>query len=408
VALPYAWSYWKFRVFNPIVAEGAINYSLISLGRLASLFLDLNQGMVVGLPCLILAVPTGFLAKLIIRIKFGQGFFRSEDWLLLGVVLMSIPVLAQVNWNAGQAIFMRYASWIAMPIVVWVAVALNQASGSWRQLIVISALAVQVAMVLLSGTTLVDRQNYVSFKPWVPLLWATAPGLYNPIPEIFFERTAGREGPIQTPAFYSPRSSGTFLKILSKSDDLDEVSTELCGERGHLRPAPYKTLSGPYVSRVEQGYFYISGHLRCIYSPPFELFFTSTSNLRLEMIGWSIPELHGTWSDGGRASIRVPLDRIPTGGLRVRLSGTAFVNDRVPAQLIKVNVAGQHIDSWNTLFPQRRVARELIVNSEKIGKDGVLILDFLFPNATSPAQLGLSGDSRQLSMALHSIQVDPM
>ena len=63
---------------------------------------------------------------------------------------------------------------------------------------------------------------------------------------------------------------------------------------------------------------------------------------------------------------------------------------------------------WATRFPQHDIAREFVVKSDQIGDDALLILDFLFPNATSPAQLGLSGDTRQLSMALHSIRVDPI
>ena len=406
VVLPYAWSYWKFGVFNPIVAR-AIDYSLISLSRLTSLFFDLNQGMIVGLPWLILAVPAALFTRLLAWIRLGQILFRPEDWLLMAVVLMSIPVLAQVNWNPGQSVFIRYAAWIAMPVVAWVAVTLNQVSVDWRQLIMIPALGAQVAMVLVVGGISIDRFRYVSFQPWVPALWAAAPGIYNPVPEIFFERTVGQERAIQTPAFYSP-GNGRFLKILTKSDNLDEASNELCGEQGQLRPESSKWGSGPYVSAAEKGYFYISGHLRCTYSLPFELSFTSAHNLRLEMRGWTTPESHGTWNAGGLASIRIPLDTVPAGGVRVIISGTAFVNERLSTQFIQINAGRQEINSWATRFPQHDIAREFVVKSDQIGDDALLILDFLFPNATSPAQLGLSGDTRQLSMALHSIRVDPI
>ena len=188
--------------------------------------------------------------------------------------------------------------------------------------------------------------------------------------------------------------------------------------QGALRVAPHQWNSDPDIDthlarlwdwndlQFARGYFYISGHPRYTYSLPFELSFTSTDNNRLEMPGWSTPEPHWIWNDGGRASIRIPLDPAPAGDVRVTLSGTAFVNERLSTQLIKINAGGQEIDSWSTVFPQQQIAREFIVKNDQIGKNG-LLLDFLFPNATSPAELGLSGDSRQLSMALHSIRVDP-
>ena len=124
------------------------------------------------------------------------------------------------------------------------------------------------------------------------------------------------------------------------------------------------------VSCVAESYK-SSGHLRCTYSLPFELSFTSTDNNRLEMSGWSTPEPHWTWNDGGRASIRIPLDPAPAGDVRVTLSGTAFVNERLSTQLIKINAGGQEIDSWTTVFPQQQIAREFIVKNDKIGKNAV-------------------------------------
>jgi hypothetical protein len=407
VALPYAWSYWKFGVFNPIVATGVIDYSLISISRFIALFFDLNQGMIVGLPWLILAGAAALFARLMDWITLRQIVFRPEDWLLMAVVLMSIPILAQDNWNNDHNVFMRYAAWIAMPGVVWVAVTLDQVSVSWRQLIMIPAIGAQIAMVLVvSGIVAEGRVaegSFLSFQPWVPVLWATIPRIYNPVPELFFERTVGHEGAIHTPVFYPPNSS-RFLKILTKSDGLDGV----CGEQGQLRPGSSKWGNGPYVSAAEKGYFYISGHLQCAYSLPFEASFTSADKVRLEMRGWSTPESHGTWNASGSGSVSIPLDTVPAAGVRVRISGTAFVHERLPTQLIQINAEGQEIDSWTARFPQYDIAREFIVKRDKIGEDGYLTLQFMFPNATSPAQLGMSGDTRQLSMELHSIRVDPI
>jgi hypothetical protein len=141
---------------------------------------------------------------------------------------------------------------------------------------------------------------------------------------------------------------------------------------------------------------------------PLQFSFTSADNTNLEMSGWSGPEPNGTWSDGGWASIRIPLDPMPAGGVRVKLSGSVFVNERLSTQKIILKSDGQEIDFWTTKFPGARFSREFIIQNEDLHKHGFLIIDFVFPNAMSPAQLGLSRDPRRLGVALNALQAESM
>ena len=74
----------------------------------------------------------------------------------------------------------------------------------------------------------------------------------------------------------------------------------------------------------------------------------------------------GTWNDGGLASIRIPLDPVPAGEVRVMISGTAFVNERLSTQLIKINAGGQEIDSWVDRFPQQTSHESSLLRTTKL------------------------------------------
>ncbi len=261
--LPYVWSYVNFKTFNPIVKLGYIDYSLISFERLWALYFDISQGVIVGVPFLMFVLPCVLIGRFI---QSPTGFCLKEiDFLIVSSLLMSIPVLAQTNWNAGGVVFMRYASWVAMPLVVWAVHSLTFEAVPYNKYILTLGLAVQVFVAFSIGGFSLDRLgSYLSFRSYVNSIWHYNPHLYNPIPQVFSKRITkvdtGGWGPFP-PVVYS--EGNQYIKILTKSFSLHAVAKEVCHGRGDLVAVDDRATSRPVFVSSENGFYYLNGRMKC-------------------------------------------------------------------------------------------------------------------------------------------------
>lgn len=119
--------------------------------------------------------------------------------------------------------------------------------------------------------------------------------------------------------------------------------------------------------------------------------------------GWSTPESWGVWSDSkiGRLSLK-NLDhsglRIPT----LSISGRVYVTPKSPTQRINVIVDGKLALNLAVNYPQGKVTLDVPLPAE-VG--AVLELEIQTPDASSPAQLGYSSDTRALSFGLEKLEL---
>jgi len=115
--------------------------------------------------------------------------------------------------------------------------------------------------------------------------------------------------------------------------------------------------------------------------------------------GWSRPEAWGAWSDGGKASISLPLpiDQTPK---YITLSVKPFVLSSNPEQKVQIWINGIFLK--NITF-QSDILTELdLPISPKVLEDGYLTIGFYFSNNISPKALGLGNDDRSLAIGLIS------
>jgi hypothetical protein len=121
--------------------------------------------------------------------------------------------------------------------------------------------------------------------------------------------------------------------------------------------------------------------------------------------GWSKPEEWGTWSDGNAAAVLVDLPVVPKRDLELLIEGRAFLHALHPTQQIEVAV-NDHVLielKYDSRSPGIQVVK--IPRSIAIEKGSWFLIQFRFKNAKSPAQLGLSSDSRNLGLGLVSLQL---
>jgi GT2 family glycosyltransferase len=115
--------------------------------------------------------------------------------------------------------------------------------------------------------------------------------------------------------------------------------------------------------------------------------------------GWSAAEEWGIWSDGAQAQIRLPVGS-RNGIWKVELTFQAFgkVGSTVEVAADLQATSG----AWNWLCPANQVLqKELTVNSH--GTD--VVLQFTKGDLTSPAEIGISDDCRQLGVGLIRLEL---
>lgn len=275
-ALPYLYGLTVLGVANPILANGYVDFSQMTARKLLSLIFDWNQGLIIAFPFLLtLLAGAAFLR---VR-RFGwRGLLRTEDALLLGMLAMALPVLTQVNFNAGQYYASRYLAWLAAPGIVWAGLQVQgpDARGELRAwflgfgfyvanfaLFLIQKFHYVLTVVRAGG---VPYEDQLTMKPIAALLLAAMPAAYDPWPEIFIERVLYRELTVaelresRIEAVGYPAGAGRFTKVITQQPELGFVAARLCpGGEAIAESSP----DAPRFSVAGPGYFYLDGAMRC-------------------------------------------------------------------------------------------------------------------------------------------------
>jgi len=308
-ALPPLFNLWQFGVPN-IIARLFSDPSLIGATRLVSFYFDLNQGMIVGLPGLALAL---LLSLWLYRRAPGQA--TRVGTLLLALVFtlaLAVPALAVLNWNSGAAGVMRYAFW-AGTAFLFAFLVLLRSQARWPRALVTGVVLVQAAAMAHAAS-----YGYVEFSPAARMLLAHAPQHYHPEPEIFAERAGHHDDYIRPELVYTLKDGDTVVKTLVNAANahLDE---QLCGRGAALAP------DLPQVAST-RGWRYIDGPIRCTVGGYAQRSF-GFADLKPEgplslVEGWSTPEANGenwngVWSLGQRSRIKVRVDGGPAQALLI-------------------------------------------------------------------------------------------
>jgi hypothetical protein len=143
------------------------------------------------------------------------------------------------------------------------------------------------------------------------------------------------------------------------------------------------------------------------YSPGEVLDFRTGGNgPRFEGEGWGGPEKGGSWTIGGHSVLVLPLAAPPTGDLVLSLEAHAFTapqRNRFDDTLV---VNGRAAAQW-TITNQEPAIQEQVRLPAGLIRSRVLRIEFINHDPRSPADLGLSGDTREVGLALHTLRLDP-
>jgi len=118
--------------------------------------------------------------------------------------------------------------------------------------------------------------------------------------------------------------------------------------------------------------------------------------------GWANSEPWGTWAEAEQATLRLTPTLSGKTDLMLSVQARAFVVPQYPRQDIDVLVNGRQagtfsFDSFDLVERSLRVPADLMAGSE------VLEMTFISKSARSPAELGLSADSRRLGIGIANV-----
>ena len=380
---PYAFYYSAFGVPS-LIASYFTDPALATPRRALSLLFDLNQGMVAGIPGLFvgLAAIAAIQSALDKRVAAANALFA-----LLACCIIAAPALAAMNWNSGTSVMLRYAYWAAMPLVAWLVSVLPAVTAGTRLHLVSAVMLAQCLAVLGSGL-MWRPTSYIHHAPLAEWALAAFPGQVNPDPEIFIERGKHSEASIThgtTQVFYANGVPVKLLRHWTNSSD----SGGACPEG--------QQVSAHSVVEVDRGWEYLNAPLACtraaIRATQLHLRFSGTDEARAALTsGWAGTEAGGTWTNAARSvmRIRVPAGRVATG---LYFSGHYFNGVRASEVRINGKPAGMH----------SLANAQLAVPPGLAGED--LLIELRHADAASPAQLGLSGDTRLLAYSLGAVHV---
>lgn len=243
--LPFAFGLWQWHVPS-IIGRDWTDPRLVGPQRLFSYYFDLDQGMILAVPGILL-----LLAGIVPRRPVPR---LAAVLALLFMLALAVPTLSAQNWNPGGVGILRYVFWGAMPLLL-LAFGWLRTRSRWPLALLCAAFALQAAAMVHA-----KKYGHTEFSPLARLVLAHAPALYNPDPEIFFERSRGTEDGMDIHGVVVWPRQGPVRKVLFnvESRRVDEV---LC-PRG-------QRLSGalPLVERRD-GWRYLNGAPACVPAAP--------------------------------------------------------------------------------------------------------------------------------------------
>lgn len=120
--------------------------------------------------------------------------------------------------------------------------------------------------------------------------------------------------------------------------------------------------------------------------------------------GWGEPEQWGVWSVEPQASLHVSLESYPASPIHIDLGYRSFIEGG-RALDVTCLAEGERLLSWTCSPASWRGVQRIAIPSHLVSSHGVCNLAFEVAEPQSPAELGLSPDTRRLGIGLESMQL---
>lgn len=387
--------YIKFNQFS-LIGSQASSISNINFGHFISYYFDLDQGLWVGAPWLVIFVV--FLC-----FRFDKIIIRDFLFSLLFSVVICMPLLANNNMNSGQNVFQRYALYSVAPIVAWSCAYSSVILNTIYKKVIIILLAF---MYIIFSNGYETDANYLAHKPWTAYLLENYPEMYNPEPQIFILRTFSYNmwsGKGQDSYAYE-NQDGIVTKIIFR-DKNEHALSDSC-KAGYKDLMTHQPINIDKASAPKYGWRYITGAMYCDdFAPVYKgvKYIQKASNFIdfrknglpnfvIGLSGLSHEEGWGRWSEG--SNVKLNLD------LKLNKETTFY------AELFPFGPnAGEPIvltinNESHVMEPVEGKGNVFYAKFESIDEKQNTAITVNVSKPTSPAELGVSSDKRKIGLGL--------
>jgi hypothetical protein len=241
--LPFAFGQWQWGRPS-IIALYSTDRRLVGLERLCSYYLDLNQGLILVVPGILVLLACIFPQRRR-RLALAAALLTA-----LFMLALALPTLSALNWNAGSMGVLRYAFWGAMPLL-FLAFSWLRDRARWPRLLLGAVFVLQ-----LGAMAHARSYDYKAFSPLARYVLDHAPGRYNPDPEIFIERSRNADGGMDVRDVVVYPRQGQPRKVLFNAAG-GSVDRSLC-------PAGQRLSTDAPVVELERGWRYLNDVPRCV------------------------------------------------------------------------------------------------------------------------------------------------
>lgn len=180
--LPYLYSFYFFHTTNPQMYINAASFSFISWERVVGLFIDLNSGILVYLPLLL--IISIFLVPYSLVIQHDYRILLI--WMI--AIALAFAGTTTINWNCGMMYLFRYAIWI-IPLFILIVSLITEYNSNYLVSLILLATLISTGGITIG--CLMDHRgdNYLTFNQLSKSVMVICPACYNPDNEIFGERS---------------------------------------------------------------------------------------------------------------------------------------------------------------------------------------------------------------------------
>ncbi len=181
---PLIYYYYHFGTTNLIKDLGFLDNKYVTGTRLFGFYFDVNQGMILAMPLILITYIILYINSLLKNIKTLKFHFL----LPFICICMTMVASSMGSWNPGQSIVHRYSTWIGSIIFVHTFYLLEQTSGD-KKFLLSSFLWTQIIVCFYFQTINKFDWEQAYHKSIANWTLDNYPEFYNPDPLIFAVRT---------------------------------------------------------------------------------------------------------------------------------------------------------------------------------------------------------------------------
>ena len=222
VLAPPVFYFLHYGTTNLIGYQGALSTDHITWTRVFGFFFDINQGMILALPLILLAYFALYFRKLL-KLKYEE---TKWDMLILPALLIIVCGASTIdNWNHGQAVVNRYVTYVGGIVLIHFYFLLTEVGNTkLKKGFLVLVVITQILTVVYYQKG--EKFDWSTNQPKALSNWVLShvPKLYNPDPIIFNSRYAGgiEMDASESPSYFM-KENGEITKFLTHKKHMSNL-----------------------------------------------------------------------------------------------------------------------------------------------------------------------------------------